>query len=574
MPLNVNYSRFNTTVLQKTAVKDKQEQKAEEKSSAETKELPRVDSNLALATLGVVKKTETTETQPKELSEMISSELLSGQKGNVTSFFYVNDIHGRLSNMEKISTASEKFDEIMPSYVDTLKFSAGDIMIGENLQVNQAANAFLNANNFMATVVGNHEVDQSISGFLESTQSAVYKILGSNAKMEKSHRLYNRIISSYVQEDKDKNKYGIIALMPFDLSLRSPNKELFNGLELAQMEETKKYLQSEVEKFEEKGINRIVMLSHIGYNNDLEIAKSVRGIDVILGGHSHDLITGLKQDENLIISKEDGSRTVITQAGRDGNYYGILNVEFDNNGKIIKAENLVKSTAELEKSPKMQAVFNKILGEPEIIANVTSACPPPKNNLTEENPNTEVLADVMKNKYKTDIGLVQAGNIRGAFSKGKLSVRDVQEIFPFRDNPTVITVSEAELVDAFKFSATAMTSKDGKPGLLQVSGVKYKVSSSGELVSLFVTDKDGKDRLININDPDKNKKYTAVMPSFLAKGLDGYTMLNKINEPDTKVQKDFLADIVIDDIKSKKGDISIKDNKRIEIIKDTEQNQE
>ena len=64
------------------------------------------------------------------------------------------------------------------------------------------------------------------------------------------------------------------------------------------------------------------------------------------------------------------------------------------------------------------------------------------------------------------------------------------------------------------------------------------------------------------------------MPSFLAKGLDGYTMLNKINEPDTKVQKDFLADIVIEDIKNKKGEISIKDNKRIEIIKDTEQNQE
>ena len=572
MPLNVNYSKINTLVLPKTAEKSKQEQKTEENVPSEKKELPRVDANLALTSLGVIKKAETKETQPKELSEMISPELMSGQKGNVTSFFYVNDIHGRLSNMEKISTASEKFDEIMPSYVDTLKFSAGDIMIGENLQVNQAANAFLNANNFMATVVGNHEVDQSISGFLESTQSAVYKILGSNAKMEKSHRLYNRIISSYVQEDKDKNKYGIIALMPFDLSLRSPNKELFNGLELAQMEETKKYLQSEVEKFEEKGINRIVMLSHIGYNNDLEIAKSVRGIDVILGGHSHDLIKGLKKDENLIISKEDGSPTIITQAGRDGNYYGILNVEFDKNGKIIKAENLVKSTAELEKSPKMQAAFNKILGEPEVIANVTSSCPAPKNNLTEENPNTEVLADVMKNRYKTDIALVQAGNIRGVFSKGKLTVRDVQEIFPFRDNPTVINVSEAELVEAFKFSATAMTSKDGKPGLLQVSGVKYTVSSKGELVSLFITDNDGKDRLININNPDKNRKYSAVMPSFLAKGLDGYTMLNKINEPDTKVQKDFLADIVIDDIKNKQGEISIKDNKRIVIIKDNEQN--
>lgn len=561
MSYNVTFSNIKTWVSPKIAEKTKKEQETVSQNQQENNEGQKVDASLALATLGVTK----TDKKADGLSGMISPEILAGQKGNVTSFFYINDIHGRLSNMEKITTASAKFDAVMPSYVDTLKFSAGDIMLGTNLGVNQAANAFLNANNFMATVVGNHEVDQKTSDFLESTQSAVYKILGSNAEMDKSHRLYNRIISSYVQEDKDKNKYGILALMPFDLKMRSANKELFEGLEIAQMEETKKYLQQEVNKFEEKGINRIVLLSHIGYSNDLEIAKSVKGIDVILGGHSHDLVEGLSEDKNLIISKQDGSPTIITQAGRDGNYYGILNVEFDDNGKIIKAENIVKPTAELERSKEMNKIFNSILGDQAVLGTIGKTFPAPKNNMKEENPNAEFLADVLRKTYKTDIAFISAGTARGAFSEGDINSRDLGEIFPFKDKPAIINVSEKELVEAMKFSATSMAAKDGKPGLAQVSGLQYSVSSDGTLTSLFTVDKNGKKHIIDINNPDENKTYRMVTPEVIAKGLDGYSMLNKINNESTVIKNFTFKEIVAVYIHNTTKPINIEKSDRINI---------
>ena len=561
MSYNVSLSNVKTWISPKVAEKEKKEQEAVSQNQQENKEGQKVNASLALATLGVTK----TDKKADGLSGMISPEILAGQKGNVTSFFYVNDIHGRLSNMEKISTASAKFDEVMPSYVDTLKFSAGDIMLGTNLAVNQAANAFLNANNFMATVVGNHEVDQKTSDFLESTQSAVYKILGSNAKMDKSHRLYNRIISSYVQEDKYKNKYGILALMPFDLKMRSANKELFEGLEIAQMEETKKYLQQEIDKFAEKGINRIVLLSHIGYSNDLEIAKSVKGIDVILGGHSHDLIEGLSEEKNLVISKEDGSPTIITQAGRDGNYYGILNVEFNEKGEIIKAENIVKSTDKLERSKEMNKIFNSILGDEAVLGTIGKTCPMPKNNMKEENPHAEFLADVLRETYKTDIGFISAGTARGAFNSGDINSRDLGEIFPFKDKPAIITVSEKELVEAMKFSATSMSAKDGKPGLVQVSGLQYSVSSDGALTSLFTVDKKGKKHIIDINNPSETKTYTMVTPEVIAKGLDGYSMLNKINDKSTTVKNFTFKDIVAVYIHNQSKPIDIENSKRITI---------
>lgn len=202
--------------------------------------LPSVGADLALASLGVLNnKSNTVINQSLVENKMMSPAMQFGEKGNVTSIFYINDIHGRLSNMERITTASLDFDNSMPSYIDTLKLSAGDIMLGSDVKVNQAANSFLNANNFMANVIGNHEVDQKVTDFVSSTKDALYKVMGANVDIDKSHKLYNRVIDSYIQEDEDKNKYGIIALMPFDLSLRSANKELFDGLKIEQMDETK-----------------------------------------------------------------------------------------------------------------------------------------------------------------------------------------------------------------------------------------------------------------------------------------------------------------------------------------------
>ena len=576
MSIHYDVSGIKTWISPKIQNQGVNSQKPVQKPSVSQvieQKLPRISADLALATLckqpvsNLKNSTKNSDkVAPQTENPMMSQTMQAGKKGNVTSIFYVNDIHGRLSNMERITTASADFDRLMPTYVDKLKLSAGDIMLGSNVNVNKAANSFLNANNFMASVVGNHEVDQNMGDFLASTKNALYKIMGSNAEMDKFHKLYNRIIDSYVQEDSDKNKYGIIALMPFDLAMRSSNKELFDGLEIEQKEETKKYLQQQIDEYKEQGVNRIIVLSHIGYENDVDIANSVEGIDIIVGGHSHDLVDDVSVGENLIISKKTGAPTVITQAGRDGNYYGILNVEFNDDDEIVKAENIVKSTASLERSKKMNAQFNKILGKPEIIGKIKSSEPAPTNNLKELNPHVSMLADAMRQKFNTDIALVNAGTVRGTFTQGEISSRDIGEIFPFADKIALVNVSEKELVETLKYSATSMAQKDGKPGLVQVSGMKYSVSKDGELVNLFITDKNGKDVLIDINNPDENKNYSMALPGFIAKGLDGFTMLNKAEDASTKFVDTTLKDTAVEYIKNAPDGVEIKNDGRIKIV--------
>ena len=90
------------------------------------------------------------------------------------------------------------------------------------------------------------------------------------------------------------------------------------GITIDDKEQTIKELQEEVAKLQQQGVNKIILLSHEGNTVEKEIAQRVTGIDVILGGHSHDLIEGVTPGENLFYSPS-GEPVVITQAGRDGN---------------------------------------------------------------------------------------------------------------------------------------------------------------------------------------------------------------------------------------------------------------
>ena len=116
------------------------------------------------------------------------------------------------------------------------------------------------------------------------------------------------------------------------------------------------------------------MLSHLGYTLDTIVANQTQGIDVILGGHSHDLLFDVVEGKNLFYSKT-GEPVVITQAGRDGKNFGELDVEFDQNGIIKKVQNNIGFTKAFRRYAPAQYVFDKIFGEKEVYGRVKSAPP-------------------------------------------------------------------------------------------------------------------------------------------------------------------------------------------------------
>ncbi len=490
-----------------------------------------------------------------------------GLAGNTrTSIFYVNDYHGKAINMERTVTASNEFDRfesIMPT--DKLKLASGDIMLGEDKKVNKIAINFLRFIGVTASAVGNHECDMKSNDFIEMMKDIKYKLLACNMKTSPDSKIASHIEKSYIEEHNG-NKYGIIGVLPTDLISRVKYGKVFQDqrLDPANIDETIEDIQIEVDKLKSQGVNKIILLSHSGYGYDIKIAQSIDGIDVILGGHSHNLITGVKEGVNLFNSKS-GEPVVITQAGRDGKNFGVLNLEFDKNGIIKKVQNNVATTRAFSRNLIARNLFENILGKPEVVGVINTAPPPLQNDLIEISPLAHYGLDAIRERSGADIAIVSAANIRGYVEKGKIDTRTIGEISPFKNKIIKVDYTEKEIVDAVKFCAKSFVNRNNKPGIMYVSGLKYTVSRNGLVYNMKYVNKDGKEEVIDVNNPSKTKMYSVAINDYYGSGNDDLAMLNKIDFA-TELYDWDLNDSIEWKIRQSKEPIDIVDDGRIKIV--------
>ena len=487
--------------------------------------------------------------------------------GNIsTSIFYVNDYHGKSINMERTIAASNAFDakyKYRPD-VDTFKLSSGDIMIGEDFKTNQLAVLFQKMIGIKASAVGNHEYDMQdkIGSILPLVP---YNLLAANVRVNPRNPWHEKIKSSVIEE-KNGHKYGIIGTSPIDLFRRSKEGVIQRDIRVSKVNETIEDVQKEVEKLKEQGINKIILVSHLGYTMDKIIANQTQGIDVILGGHSHDLIFEVKEGKNLFYSKS-GEPVVITQAGRDGKNFGVLNVEFDQNGVIKKVQNNVGYTRAFRRNAPAKYIFDKIFGVRETYGYVKSAPPPLTQDLIEPNPHAYFVADCIRKDLDCDIAILPSANIRGYFESGKIDTRILTDILPFKNKLYKVSYSEKDIVDAFKQASKSFINVANKPGIFYAAGIKYQVTTSGKLLSLSYIDKKGQVTKIDIDNPRIDKYYSTVINDYCALGNDGF---KNLNQPERIMEKyPFDAtQCVINALSKIKDPVEIYDDGRIQIIPD------
>ena len=202
------------------------------------------------------------------------------------------------------------------------------------------------------------------------------KILAANINVKDSSPLKGRFLPSTVIE-KNGEKYGLIGISPSDMFDRVKMNDSVADIKVQDVNTTIQTVQNEVNKLKAQGINKIILLSHSGLSNDKRIAQETDGIDIIFSAHTHDLLKGVKEDNNLLYSKS-GEPVVITQAGKNGDYIGILNADFDKNGVIKKVQNNIISTDDYIRPLYVKDSVEKIIGKPEVVGTVNEAVPIPK----------------------------------------------------------------------------------------------------------------------------------------------------------------------------------------------------
>lgn len=484
------------------------------------------------------------------------------EDGFTLSILHVNDTHARANELPKLATAVK---EQRAAKENVLTLHAGDAFSGTlyfNEFHGQADLALLNEIGFDAMVFGNHEFDLGSSpeghqALVDFIKGAKFPFVDANTDFsadDKFTGLFTDLISSEPENGKiysgivkeiNGEKVGIFGLTTEETKdIASPNKVKFTNY----IDEAEKA----VAAFEGMGVNKIIALTHIGYNdnpnvdNDILLAQNVPGIDVIVGGHDH---TKLEEpfvvDTNTVGEAKDA--TLIVQANEYVKYLGTLDVTFDGDGvvtkykgelidlgKVAEDKKLVKLLAPYK--AKVDEVNNKEIGVTlkEALANPRSSETSLESVRSNETALGNIITDGMLAKAQkfTDKTVVMAlqngGGIREAIPAGNITVGQVITVLPFGNTLALMDATGAELKAAFEVSLKNVPNENG--GFLHIAGAKLQYDSSKEagsrVVSVEYFDK-ATGKYIPLQD---DKRYTVATNAYTAKGGDGFDMFAKAYE--------------------------------------------
>ncbi|MBR5304718.1 MAG: bifunctional metallophosphatase/5'-nucleotidase [Candidatus Gastranaerophilales bacterium] len=477
--------------------------------------------------------------------------------------FYFNDLHGNTDKIAGVMEAGKNFNNNTTEY-DTFSFSGGDNVSGGDVKKNEVVlDIMQNEMRVDASGAGNHEMDATANGLKEFAKGKKIDFVATNVEFDDDAAMRNIVKRSVIKVENG-TKYGLIGAMPLDFETCT-KKSIQEDIEVMDFDDTIKALQKEIDELKSQGVERIILLSHTGYENDKKIAAALEGLDIIIGGHSHSVVQGASEGENIVLSKSN-QPVVITQAGENGKYYGILDVEFDANGVISKVSNQLTEISS-RKNPNVEFIKEQKMGISPTVGTIKEIEPMAANRRVKPHAWSNMIVDSMRFELGADCAFLNAANIRKIPTEGKLTERDVTESAPMKNRLIKTKVTQKQVVDAISQAAKeTLTSPNGEPGFLFTSGFTYKVDTNGNLLELNFIDKKGRKQPIDINNPSEKITYTAIYDDFTMKEGGEYPALApKFPVKFYDFDKDKTAIDYIRKMKNK-NNLVFSDDNRLEII--------
>lgn len=529
-----------------------------------------------------VEQKENRESEPTSTEE---GEVESSQDENEQDLFdlsilHMNDTHAHVDRLPSMVTAINENRKD-----NSLVLHAGDVFSGTLYftEFNGKADlALLNLMNIDAMTFGNHEFDlgspenghQSLSNFVSG---ANFPFLGANidfsgdpfmSSLETNQHVIGSpqdgMVYNSIVKEIDGEQVGIFGLTTEDTAnIASPADVVFHDF--------KESAEEAVENFEEAGIDKVVALTHIGFNsaprvgNDLRLASEVDGIDVIVGGHSHTALEA-PQVVETDVNGEEKDPTVIVQAGANAEYLGTVDVTFDDHGVITDYEGELLSLDNYEGDPTAVAelqeykeVVDGTMNE-EIGAEAMKELANPRQNEPGEDSvranETELgnlITDAMlagaQEKYpETVIAVQNGGGIRAPIEKGPITAGEVISVLPFGNNPVVAMLTGEEIKDILEHSVSEAPSESG--GFLHVSGMRFYFDSTQDpgnrIVKMYVVKDD-----CHFEEIKLDEEYMVTTNGFTGQGGDGFTTFEQafndgrvkdIGESDWQQLRDYMVE--------------------------------
>ena len=450
----------------------------------------------------------------------------------------------------------------------------------------------LNALKPDAYMIGNHEFDEGDQRLAELYDMATFPILAGNIKPNEKSPLYDKLVEQYFIKEIKGEKIAVIGVVKIEKtkesSLVSDDVDFIDEIE---------FVKSTVEEVKGQGINKIIVLSHLGYDFDQVLAAQTKDIDLIIGGDTHNLLdsSGEMKALGLPVSGEyptavknaDGKETYIVQAWEYAKVLGKMDLKFDEQGEIISitgnpiapvggpyqvtvdnkwvdadetvlarikeiiAESIVLTEGKTD--PAVEEIINPYREAVEkemrtVIGSVQETLtneriPEPFSDMKDANGSfaAQVVADsFLYSLPHADLAIQNGGGVRANFLQGDFTMADAYTMLPFSNTITTVKVTGEEisnvLDEAIRYSQGITQSTGAFP---YASHLRYDVYLNADEGVKSVYNLEIKDRKTGVWSPlDMDKTYVVATNSFTALGKDGYVTFEKAIQRDPSVKEE------------------------------------
>lgn len=451
-----------------------------------------------------------------------------------TVILHTNDVHGAIEGYAYITALKADYEakgaEVI--LVDAGDYSQGEVYVSDTKGLD--AVEMMNVTGYDVVTLGNHEFDYGYAQIKENMTKADFKILCANVYGEDGTPIFD---ANYTYTTKSGVKIGFFGMETPEAQTKA-NPALIKGLKFDT--DLKAVAEKQLEALKDDDV--VIALSHLGVDDSskpytsYDLYNAAKGIDFIIDGHSHSVMTKGKNGEPI---QSTGTKfanigvIVIDDASKKIESNSLYEIKEDTAKDAVVAAAAQKITDRIDKE------YGAVFAKSKVELNGAKA---PNGNRDGETNNGDLITDamlwkVMQNKEGLTVNedhvvaITNGGGIRAAIKVGDVTKKDIKTVLPFGNTIEVIYVTGTELLEALEASTFCVPESIG--GFPQVSGISYTISTGAVYdanaetypASTYYGPKSINRVTINsINGKEfkANDTYAVVTNNFCAEGGDTY----------------------------------------------------
>jgi 5'-nucleotidase len=341
----------------------------------------------------------------------------------------------------------------------------------------------MNAAGYDFVTLGNHEFDYGYDQLRSNLNFAKFKVLCANILNPEGNNLFT---PNAIYTGPSGLRIGFFGMETPETRTKV-NPSMIKGLNFLNKSDNYVCAQAQVDELKTQGADLVICLSHLGVdeesaldgNRSVDLYANTNGIDFMIDGHSHTVMTagsagepvqstGTKCDNIGIVQIDNATKTI------DDHY-------------LITLENLAQEVTTSANAnlifQRVNSEYDKVLGHTAIDLNGQKD----PGNRTQETNLGDLITDALKwsvlkekDALSVDedhvVAITNGGGIRASIDAGAITKNDINTVLPFGNTVAVVYVTGEELLEVLEASTFCTPSAIG--GYPQTSGIKFTIDTT------------------------------------------------------------------------------------------------